>query len=58
VLELYAIADGEIEPRFDDPKVITCFDEFGPLNLQPHPGRQCASRTTRLNCGMTLVSRR
>jgi hypothetical protein len=31
VEHLYALADGE---------VIFCLDEFGPLNLQPHPGRQ------------------
>src|SRR4029450_3537388 len=22
------------------PRVVVCVDEFGPLNLQPHPGRQ------------------
>jgi hypothetical protein len=32
---LYAIADGEAE-------VVICVDEFGPLNLQPRPGRQWA----------------
>lgn len=42
VLELYAIADGEAEPGPDDPTVVICVDEFGPLNLQPHPGRQWA----------------
>jgi transposase len=25
-----------------DPTVIFCMDEFGPLNLQPHPGKQWA----------------
>jgi hypothetical protein len=35
VEHLYALADGE---------VIFCLDEFGPLNLQPHPGRQWAGR--------------
>jgi transposase len=25
-----------------DPVVVICVDEFGPLNLQPHPGRQWA----------------
>jgi transposase len=39
VLELYAIADGKAEPAADDPTVIFCMDEFGPLNLQPHPGQ-------------------
>jgi len=42
VLHLYAIADGRIEAAEDDPQVVICFDEFGPLNLQPHPGRQWA----------------
>lgn len=42
ILELYAIADGRAEPGDDDPTVIICVDEFGPLNLQPHPGRQWA----------------
>src|SRR3954453_21893201 len=40
VLELYAIADGLTEPGPADPTVVFCVDEFGPLNLQPHPGRQ------------------
>jgi len=42
VLELYAIADGKAEPGPGDPTVVICMDEFGPLNLQPHPGRQWA----------------
>jgi len=42
VLELYAIADGKAEPASDDPTVVMCLDEFGPLNLQPHPGKQWA----------------
>ncbi|HEX5535318.1 MAG TPA: transposase [Actinomycetales bacterium] len=44
VLELYAIADGKREPGKDDPTVVMCMDEFGPLNLQPHPGRHWAPR--------------
>lgn len=44
VLELYAIADGIRRPRRGDPTVIISMDEFGPLNLQPHPGRQWAPR--------------
>ena len=44
VLELYAIADGKREPGSGDPSVVICMDEFGPLNLQPHPGRHWASR--------------
>jgi transposase len=35
---LYAIADGEVIPDAGEPEVIFCVDEFGPLNLQPHPG--------------------
>jgi transposase len=42
VLELYAIADGVVEPGPGDPSVVFCMDEFGPLNLQPHPGQQWA----------------
>ena len=44
VLELYAIADGHAQPGPEDPAVVICIDEFGPLNLQPHPGRQWARR--------------
>ena len=47
VLELYAIADGHAEPGPDDPAVVICIDEFGPLNLQPHPGRQWTRRADR-----------
>jgi transposase len=42
VLELSAMADGAAEPGPDDPTVVICMDEFGPLNLMPHPGRQWA----------------
>jgi hypothetical protein len=38
VEHLYAIADGEVIPEDDDPAVVFCLDEFGPLNLMPHPG--------------------
>lgn len=40
VEHLYAIADGEVIGDPDEPAVIFCMDEFGPLNLQPRPGRQ------------------
>jgi transposase len=40
ILELYAIADGHVAPGPGDPSVVICMDEFGPLNLQPHPGKQ------------------
>jgi transposase len=42
ILELYDIADGKAEPKDGDPHVVICVDEFGPLNLQPHPGRHWA----------------
>jgi len=40
---LYAIADREITPADDDPEIVFCVDEFGPLNLRPRPGRQWAA---------------
>lgn len=40
----YAIADGEVIAEEDEPEVVFCMDEFGPLNLQPHPGRQWTGR--------------
>jgi transposase len=43
VEQLYAIADRETAPQDGDPEVVFCVDEFGPLNLQPHPGRQWAA---------------
>jgi len=42
VEQLYAVADREITPADGDPEVVFCVDEFGPLNLQPRPGRQWA----------------
>ena len=44
VEHLYAIADDEVTPEPGEPEVIFCMDEFGPLNLMPHPGRQWAPR--------------
>jgi transposase len=46
ILELYDIADGKVQPRPGDPDVVICYDEFGPLNLVPHPGRHWAERDT------------
>ena len=43
VEHLYAIADGEVVPDAGEPEVIFCVDEFGPLGLQPRPGRQWAA---------------
>jgi transposase len=56
ILELYAIADGTDQAGEGDPTVIFCFDEFGPLNLQPHPGRQWAPIATA--AGKTATPRR
>jgi transposase len=44
ILELYAIADGQRQPGPDEPTVVVSLDEFGPLNLQPHLGRQWTTR--------------
>lgn len=44
ILELYDLADGRVQPNPGDPDVVICYDEFGPLNLQPHPGRHWAER--------------
>src|SRR5689334_7200905 len=43
VEHLYAIADREVVPEPGEPEVIFCVDEFGPLNLQPRPGRHWAA---------------
>ena len=43
VLELYHLADGKTKRRRGDPDVVICVDAFGPLNLQPHPGKQWAA---------------
>jgi transposase len=43
ILELYAIADGARPAGPGDPMVVMCMDEFGPLNLQPHPGKHWAA---------------
>jgi transposase len=43
VEHLYAIADREVTPDPGEPQVIFCVDEFGPLGLQPRPGRQWAA---------------
>jgi transposase len=44
ILHLYGLMDGTCEVQAGDPDVVLCVDEFGPLNLQPHPGRQWATR--------------
>ncbi|MEU4127162.1 IS630 family transposase [Streptomyces virginiae] len=44
VEHLYAIGDGEVIPEEGEPEIVSCGDEFGPLNLMPPPGRQWAER--------------
>jgi transposase len=44
ILHLYGLMDGTSDVQPSDPDVVICVDEFGPLNLQPHPGRQWATR--------------
>ena len=44
ILHLYGLMDGTCDVEPGDPEVVVCLDEFGPLNLQPHPGRQWARR--------------
>ena len=44
ILHLYGLMDGTVDVFDGDPDVVICVDEFGPLNLQPHPGRQWATR--------------
>jgi transposase len=44
ILHLYGLMDGTDDIEAGDPEVVICVDEFGPLNLQPHPGRQWTTR--------------
>jgi hypothetical protein len=44
ILHLYGLMDGTTDVLDGDPEVVICIDEFGPLNLQPHPGRQWTTR--------------
>jgi transposase len=44
ILHLYGLMDGTDDVADGDPEVVICVDEFGPLNLQPHPGRQWTTR--------------
>ena len=46
MLDLYAIADGKVSSGPGDPTVIICLDEFAPLKLQPHSGKQWAPQAT------------
>jgi len=58
VLELYDIAEGKAPPGPGDPTVVLSMDEFGPLNLQPRPGRQWAPVASRSQKGTTASPRR
>jgi hypothetical protein len=40
IKHLHAVAGREVTPQAEDPEVIFCVGEFGPLGLQPRPGRQ------------------
>lgn len=51
VLELYEIADGKAEPGPDDPTVVFCMDEFGPLDVRPRGTRRDDVRLGRPRCG-------
>jgi transposase len=42
ILHLYGLMDGTEDVEPGDPDVVVCIEEFGPLNLQPHPGRHWA----------------
>jgi hypothetical protein len=44
ILHLYGLMDGTVDVQVGDPDVVICIDEFGPLNLQPHPGRHWTTR--------------
>ena len=44
ILHLYGLMNGTADVLPGDPDVVLCVDEFGPLNVQPHPGRQWATR--------------
>jgi transposase len=58
VLELYDIAEGKASAGPGDPTVIFSMDEFGPLNLQPRPGRHWAPVISRHSKGTTAAPRR
>jgi len=58
VLELYDIADDKVKPQKDDPTVVICMDEFGPLSLLPRPGKQWAPVASNSSRGSTSDPRR
>ena len=58
VLHLYDIADGKAEPGKDDPTIVFCMDEFGPLNLLPRPGKQWAPMAVKNESAASDLPRR
>jgi transposase len=58
VLELYDVAEARAEPGPGDPAVVFSVDEFGPLNLQPRPGKQWAPVVRRRAKGSASAPRR
>jgi transposase len=57
-LHLCDIADGKVKPKRDDPTVVICMDEFGPLNLLSRPGKQWAPMALRSGGGAQSPRRR
>jgi len=57
-LDATGIAEGKATPRPGDPAVVFSLDEYGPLNVQPRPGRQCAPVVRRNQQGSTDAPRR
>ena len=43
VLLRQEVADRDVAPDAGDPEIVFCVGEFGPLNLQPRPGRHWAA---------------
>ncbi|KQW02696.1 hypothetical protein ASD08_44995 [Streptomyces sp. Root369] len=41
---LQCATSSRVAPEEGEPEVVFCMDEFGPLNLMPHPGRQWTER--------------
>ena len=58
VLELYDIAECKAAPGPGERTVVFPFDEFGPLNLLPRPGKQWAPVVSRKQKGSTASPRR
>jgi hypothetical protein len=46
---------GKSQPRRGDPSVVICYDEFGPPNVQPHPGVPGPSVTAQMRRGAGRV---